>query len=447
MSRLPSVEDTYLFHCVAPENPADERLVALAEVRDLTPVRDASGALDVPPRGRAHPGRVPRGHPPEPGRAAREAPPAGQPRLPLRLARRGGAAARADGGGAAARPHDRGARARGGAPVLRRRGHDDRRGARGGPPLLVPAGRRGRACGSPGRRPSPCRRSTTTPRACWRPGGAAPSTPTSSSGSSPETGATSSSTTSTRTGGSCRWIDRRGATGRASWPGSSAPRPRSTRRASCASRSSATPRARSGSVAEPECARIIAAIDLAERDGRAGRVVRDLVRREDLARQRHREHGLGLAGAAPPDHVHPGGRRGQRGRRRHQRRRAAVLERRGDDAAAHPGHPRHDARQRDGAHRQAGPRLLRRGLGRGQLRHRRVRPDHGPERAGPVLGAPSRRRVRRPVRPLRPHLRRSGRAVPAPGHHDRPGRSRRARLPPLGPGDRPSRRSETSSRP
>ena len=44
-TRLPSAEDTYLFHCVAPDNPADERLVALAEVRDVTPVRDAAGQV------------------------------------------------------------------------------------------------------------------------------------------------------------------------------------------------------------------------------------------------------------------------------------------------------------------------------------------------------------------------------------------------------------------
>ena len=42
---LPSAEDTYLFHCVAPDNPEDQRLVALAEVRDLTPLRDASGRV------------------------------------------------------------------------------------------------------------------------------------------------------------------------------------------------------------------------------------------------------------------------------------------------------------------------------------------------------------------------------------------------------------------
>ncbi len=49
VSRLPSVEDVYLYHCVGRENPSDERLVALAEVRDLTPVRDASGRLTALP--------------------------------------------------------------------------------------------------------------------------------------------------------------------------------------------------------------------------------------------------------------------------------------------------------------------------------------------------------------------------------------------------------------
>jgi acetyl/propionyl-CoA carboxylase alpha subunit/acetyl-CoA carboxylase carboxyltransferase component len=44
-TRLASTEDTYLFHCVAPDNPDDQRLVALAEVRDVTPLRDASGQI------------------------------------------------------------------------------------------------------------------------------------------------------------------------------------------------------------------------------------------------------------------------------------------------------------------------------------------------------------------------------------------------------------------
>lgn len=42
LERLPSIEDVYLFHAIARENPKDERLFALAEVRDLTPVCDES---------------------------------------------------------------------------------------------------------------------------------------------------------------------------------------------------------------------------------------------------------------------------------------------------------------------------------------------------------------------------------------------------------------------
>ena len=45
LQRLPSAEDVYLYHAVAHENPKDERLIALAEVRDLTPARTASGKL------------------------------------------------------------------------------------------------------------------------------------------------------------------------------------------------------------------------------------------------------------------------------------------------------------------------------------------------------------------------------------------------------------------
>ncbi|HSR23892.1 MAG TPA: carboxyl transferase domain-containing protein, partial [Candidatus Eisenbacteria bacterium] len=45
IERLPSAEDVYLFHGVARENPADERLFAIAEVRDVTPVRDESGRV------------------------------------------------------------------------------------------------------------------------------------------------------------------------------------------------------------------------------------------------------------------------------------------------------------------------------------------------------------------------------------------------------------------
>ena len=45
LDRLPSAEDVYLFHGVGRSNPGDERLFALAEVRDLTAVRDERGRV------------------------------------------------------------------------------------------------------------------------------------------------------------------------------------------------------------------------------------------------------------------------------------------------------------------------------------------------------------------------------------------------------------------
>jgi hypothetical protein len=45
LQRLPSAEDIYLFHAVAHETAKDERLIALAEVRDLTPARGAAGNI------------------------------------------------------------------------------------------------------------------------------------------------------------------------------------------------------------------------------------------------------------------------------------------------------------------------------------------------------------------------------------------------------------------
>lgn len=46
LTRLPSSdEEIYLFQCVAKENPADDRLVAFAQVRDLTELRDHEGRL------------------------------------------------------------------------------------------------------------------------------------------------------------------------------------------------------------------------------------------------------------------------------------------------------------------------------------------------------------------------------------------------------------------
>jgi len=45
LERLPSVEDLHFYRGVARSNPKDERLFAMAEVRDLTPVRDAGGRI------------------------------------------------------------------------------------------------------------------------------------------------------------------------------------------------------------------------------------------------------------------------------------------------------------------------------------------------------------------------------------------------------------------
>ncbi len=45
VERLPSVEDVYLLYAVANENPKDERLFAVAEIRDLTPVRNKEGRI------------------------------------------------------------------------------------------------------------------------------------------------------------------------------------------------------------------------------------------------------------------------------------------------------------------------------------------------------------------------------------------------------------------
>ena len=45
LRRLPSAEDVLLFHAVAHANPKDERLIAIAEVRDLTAARNSAGDI------------------------------------------------------------------------------------------------------------------------------------------------------------------------------------------------------------------------------------------------------------------------------------------------------------------------------------------------------------------------------------------------------------------
>ncbi|MDQ6839492.1 MAG: biotin/lipoyl-binding protein, partial [Actinomycetota bacterium] len=49
LRRLPAPEDVYLFEAKARTNPDDRRLVALAEVRDITPLRDGKGSVTAIP--------------------------------------------------------------------------------------------------------------------------------------------------------------------------------------------------------------------------------------------------------------------------------------------------------------------------------------------------------------------------------------------------------------
>ena len=191
-----------------------------------------------------------------------------------------------------------------------------------------------------------------------------------------------------------------------------------------------------GSITEAECRRIIGAIDLAASEAcrSSGSRCRPAPRSRwtRAARTSTGSPGCCAGWSCTPKR----GRRGQHRRRRHQRRRPAVLERRVDDADAHVGDPRDDPRQRDGAHRQAGDRLLGRGVGRGQPRHRRLQPHHGPERRGAVLRAHDGGRLPAAHRPLRPHVPGARRALAPAGRHRRPPRPRR---PPGGPRGRRDR--------
>ena len=195
-----------------------------------------------------------------------------------------------------------------------------------------------------------------------------------------------------------------------------------------------------GALAEPECRRVLAAIDLARQLHAPVEWYRHLGRGEDLDGLRHRDDGLDLQGAARDRRVHPGRRRDQRGGDRHQRGRPAVLERRGDDAPAHQRRADHDAGLGHGADREAVAGLLGRGLGRGQLRHRRLRPDHGAERRGPVLGARPVQRGRRAARALRARVRGSRRALPPAVPDQRPRRPGHLLLAARRPGVRRARR-------
>ena len=201
-TRLPSAEDTYLFHCVAPDNPDDQRLVALAEVRDVTPLRDAAGQVVAFPALERTARRVPG----EPARASRPSVGPGGAWMPTASSCTLWPPIEVTAGGAGRlRPGDR--------------THDGGRrpgGDHGARPAPGPTGRRadarwrcpfsyrpgagvGVTVGAPPDRAARDRW-TSTPRRCGGRGLAARSTRTRSSRWSPEPVAASSSTTWTPTG-------------------------------------------------------------------------------------------------------------------------------------------------------------------------------------------------------------------------------------------------------
>ena len=84
-TRLPAAAGTYLFHVVAKENPSDERLIALAEVRDVTTqLNEAGEVVGVPALERTL-AACSRRHSPRAGPAGQEAA-RQQPRRAFRVA-------------------------------------------------------------------------------------------------------------------------------------------------------------------------------------------------------------------------------------------------------------------------------------------------------------------------------------------------------------------------
>ena len=89
LKRLPSSPDVYLFHAQARDNERDERLVAVAEVRDLTPARDDDGNIVGAARPRADRPPGVRGDARRPVAPRPPRPPGVEPPAALRVARRG----------------------------------------------------------------------------------------------------------------------------------------------------------------------------------------------------------------------------------------------------------------------------------------------------------------------------------------------------------------------
>ena len=88
VERLPAAEDIYLVRAVAHANPKDQRLLAMGEVRDLTPVRDDDGRVVALPAARAGAARGARGDAPGAGPAAAGTSVPVEPGAALRVAAR-----------------------------------------------------------------------------------------------------------------------------------------------------------------------------------------------------------------------------------------------------------------------------------------------------------------------------------------------------------------------
>ena len=122
-------------------------------------------------------------------------------------------------------------------------------------------------------------------------------------------------------GASSPWTGPTARTRQASSAASSPPRPACTPEGVTRVLLCGDPLRSLGSVAEAECARIMAAIDPRRGDGCAGRVVRAVGRCPDRDGLGHGEHGLDRQSAPADRRLHPGRWRDQRRRRRDQCRR------------------------------------------------------------------------------------------------------------------------------
>ena len=403
VTRLPAVEDVHLFHCAARENPSDERLVALAEVRDVTPVRDASRPAHRAARARAGSVGMPRRHPPRPGPAPAQPAAAGKPRAPLRMAVDRGTARRASRGDTDAGSEHGRAGPGGGVD----------RGARPCPPggelrntaigfSYQPGVGVTLSVAEPPTEPLPTldeyaqkalgarRRGTVYPYelvpVLTRAGGTFTEYDLDDHGRLVPVDA-SLRREQRRDRRRRRAHDHRplsrghGARRDLRRPHQGARRDRRARVPSRHGGHSTSPTSMNVPV---EWLAVSAGAKISMESGTENmdwisRVLRRLVK----FTQARGEVNVIVAGINV-------------GAQPYWNAEATMLH-------AHPRHPRDDARQRDGAHRQAGARLLGRRLGRGQPRDRRLRPGHGPERPGPVLGGRPGRGLRDPLRPLRAH--------------------------------------------